>query len=293
MNPLGVAPKRLTQKKSPKNSNNIQDVFTTQNRSKMANDLTFVLNKIKSWKESLHNIDTARSEQILTEIISTLDPKSDHAMILDLQYQLSEEKARRNELETTVANLQDQIQAMKNESQAMKNEFQAHREDQRLINGLLDIFHLFKKFILVKERRKNSYSANFLSASAAEIFAAIHPEPIDPDLDNDVEIAYKQKILDLEDETSKFFHNIGVNKDVAYTLNRRLHIRIIRNIETHSVLDNKRMKDVDYVVGQLEHFTEDIEKVSENSSFVNEKGEIVKLLNDFQRAYVSLASPVS
>lgn len=206
-------------------------------------------------------------------------------MIVDLRYQLGNEKTRRQELETTVANLQDQIQAMQNESQA-------HREYQSLVNGLLDIFHLLKRFILVKERRKNSlsYSANFLNASDVEIFAAIRPEQIDLDLDNDVEIAYKQKILDLKVETSNFFNNIGVNQDVAYTLSRRLQIR---NTETYCALDNKQMKNVDYVVNQLTLFSKDIEKVSENSSFANEKGDIVKLLNDFQKVYVALASPVA
>jgi hypothetical protein len=200
------------------------------------------------------------------------------SMIMDLQHQLSDEKTRRNELETTVANLEGQVKAMQDKSQA-------HQEDQRLINVLLDIFHLFKKFILVKERRKNSssYSANFLNATDVEIFAAIDPEPIDLELDNDVTIAYKQNILNIEAETSLFFNNIQVDKAVAYKLNRRLQIR---NTETHYGLDNKQMKDVDYVVGHL-NFSE---KVSEKSFFANEKVEIVKLLNDFRSVYVALAS---
>lgn len=99
-----------------------------------------------------------------------------------------------------------------------------------------------------------------------------------------------KKNLDLEVETSNFFNNIGVNQDVAYTLSRRLQIR---NTETHYALGNKQMKNVDYVVNQLTLLSKDIEKVSENSSFANEKGDIVKLLNDFQKVYVALASPVA
>lgn len=87
-------------------------VLMAQNRPKMAEDLNFVLNEIKRWKDRLHDVDTARCEQILTEIINTLDPESDRMMIVDLRYQLGNEKTRRQELETTVANLQDQIQAM-------------------------------------------------------------------------------------------------------------------------------------------------------------------------------------
>jgi len=112
-------------------------------------------------------------------------------------------------------------------------QLQAREADRTLTDGLQNVLHLLKFFIIKIEQKCGNYSLGLAQADSKVIFAAIRPIDEDPILDSPDELQFKTKAKALEIEVSTLFSNIGVDKFGAYDLDLIVQQR---NARVHSAL---------------------------------------------------------
>ena len=242
----------------------------------MVADLNSLLDYIKTWRSQLPINDTISSEEILTEIIKTLETFLISSDLLELQVaaltaELEAEVQKRKKLEMQVDVLSSEVVELR----STVAQLTARDTDLKTLNYLMDVFGLLKNFIMRFEMSTGSYSTAFKKLNDKDVIDSLIVEPIDNIFDSHEEKNRKTFLLTHTAEARLLFQNLALDPQLVVGLNKKVREH---NLSTHN-LDNKLYKNAKNMQDKLSEFLTVMDGLTSQNELSPEKNSITGLVH--------------
>ena len=242
----------------------------------IASDLQIVLDEIRVWKLTLPVIETEASESKLTKIISAMrmmsGGRSVEEMVEKLTSDLLAETDRRKKLEVEVFDLKSEVARLS-----------VKEADAITTNKMMDVMHLLKNFIIRVEMKTGPYSETFKKFNDKDVVDSLFPEPINIFLDSAEEIAQKDLLLKMRDESTFLFENLGIDSRLVFDLNKKIKSR---NASTHFMDNSNTAKlNTTYISDKLSEFETVLCNLDEKSEFESLKSKIQTMVSKMRELH--------